>query len=457
MAQKWLEGALKWPRGSLVASESTRDGVGGWTNQELKGGNCTWIVEPPGPQASAQESRRAWRVHPSASQGISSPLDTKCRPCIELGYALLDHRRNKNQTFEAVLGASRPLDRKGNAHLKPGLLEGETSYHGVIRSMRVASKSFRGKGKVSRGCMRARKVEGGALRSNQGCEACSKLTVGEGNEPWYSQNDLLSVNMKVDPLSSYEVTQKVMKGSLKLDEGWWETTKEQLGLMAHLQDIALYHDQEQDSELLKVGVELLKVLEDVLGWLDLRVLEGYESFEAVPLLKDWGIDYKEVPELSRTGYLLSPGPYHTLIPPRDNLAGPAPALRTPVLGWRRSPNVGNQSQKGKMKCWGHLDASSSVKRAQKVSGGLKGSGISKWLMGSQRGFLLTLRQWGKGSYDLEQLENVRGGARELGCGRRGRTAGWSRGVGRMWKYEIMHTQSQDIHKTVQYGLSAQKV
>ncbi|KAI6128102.1 hypothetical protein EDD16DRAFT_1702011 [Pisolithus croceorrhizus] len=108
-----------------------------------------------------------------------------------------------------------------------------------------------------------------------------------------------------------------LKGSSKLDEGgvctskppqdfaldqWWETMKEQLGLMAHLQDIAPYHDQEQDSELLKVvpqgweqaqltvmslikvGVELLEVLEDVLGWLDLWVLEGYKSLEAVPLL-----------------------------------------------------------------------------------------------------------------------------------------------------------------------------
>ncbi|KAI6115161.1 hypothetical protein EDD16DRAFT_1520743 [Pisolithus croceorrhizus] len=200
-------------------------------------------------------------------------------------------------------------------HLVPrglliGLLKGETSYHGVTQSMRVASKNFQGKGKVSRGCMRAHEVEGG-------CEACLKLTVGKGNEPWYSQNDLLSAKMKVDPLLSYKVTQKVMKGSLKLDEGgvctsepprdftldqWWETTKEQLGLMAHLQDIAPYHNQEQDLELSKVGEELLKVLKDVLGWLDLWVLEGYQSLKAVPLLKDWGIDYEEVPELSSEGW-----------------------------------------------------------------------------------------------------------------------------------------------------------
>ncbi|KAI6123814.1 hypothetical protein EDD16DRAFT_1517771 [Pisolithus croceorrhizus] len=266
--------------------------------------------------------------------------------------------------------------------------------------------------------------------------------------------------------------------------------------MAHLQDVALYHDQEQDSELSKVvpqgwdqtqltvtslievGVELLEVLEDALGWLDLWVLEGYESLEAVPLLKDWGIDYEEAPELPSERWGSNDCYLHQ---GQDNLAGPAPAPRTlgvtwvglktvqiplpflvcsqlliVVLGWSRSPNVCDQSRKGKMKYWGLLNVSSSVKRARKVSGGLEGSGISKWLMGSRRGFLLTLRQWGKGYYDLEWLENARGGARELGCGRRGRTAGRSRGVGRMWKYKIMCTQFQDIHKTVQYSLSAQK-
>ncbi|KAI6120147.1 hypothetical protein EDD16DRAFT_1706123 [Pisolithus croceorrhizus] len=83
---------------------------------------------------------------------------------------------------------------------------------------------------------------------------------------------------------------------------WWETTKEQLGLVAHLQDIPPYHGQEQDSELLKVGVELLEVLKDILSWLDLWVLEGYKSLEAVPSLKDWGIDYEEAPELSGEGW-----------------------------------------------------------------------------------------------------------------------------------------------------------
>ncbi|KAI6115769.1 hypothetical protein EDD16DRAFT_1520552 [Pisolithus croceorrhizus] len=220
MAQKWLEGASKWPQGGSAQRQRGESQRGrGWTNQELEGGNCTWIVESPGPQ---------------------------------VGDCLLE------------LVAAQRRDK---------LLWGDSRHKGVF-------------------------------------EEVSRLILYQ---------------------ATYEAAWP--------KQGWWETMKEQLGLMAHLQDIAPYHDQEQDSEslkvvpqgwdqaqltvtsLIKVGVELLEVLKDVLSWLDLWVLEGYESLEAVPLLKDGALGYEKVPELSGEGQ----GSINCYL---HQGQGPAPALRT---------------------------------------------------------------------------------------------------------------------------------
>ncbi|KIK15354.1 hypothetical protein PISMIDRAFT_16572 [Pisolithus microcarpus 441] len=63
----------------------------------------------------------------------------------------------------------------------------------------------------------------------------------------------------------------------------WEASKEELGPMAQLEGIPSHHGQEQDLEMTKEGIELIEVFMNILNWLNLRVLEGYEGLEVLPI------------------------------------------------------------------------------------------------------------------------------------------------------------------------------
>ncbi|KAI6018749.1 hypothetical protein BKA83DRAFT_4480973 [Pisolithus microcarpus] len=242
-----------------MASGPARDGMGFW---ELEGESCTCLARPPGPQARAQKSKRAWRasLKPSHSRWGDKPLDTLGCDSegagsrhleAEMSYLcmsrhegeVLRESRGEGDTSLWAQDAERRYLRgargaknasKGAWHVKSVLMRSSKSAQHVkdvsevardakgastrsskeargvravcMRSREVVNTSMkaRSEGNTSKGCSRVHEDEGERSRVSRGLEACSKMTESEENKPPYCPNDPLSTNVTVDHLSRHE-------------------------------------------------------------------------------------------------------------------------------------------------------------------------------------------------------------------------------------------------------------
>ncbi|KAI5990773.1 hypothetical protein EDD15DRAFT_2519646 [Pisolithus albus] len=353
-----------------------------------------------------------------------------------------------------------PLECEGMAHLSPHTLEGATTHLTLLNTtrkrqgqastskLRLLERGMRYLG-VARGA-RAASIEsrGGRMASWRPSKAFRGEVEGTDSRP--NQNHEMVANMNLDLLSSYEGEPGFEPPrNLELDMGW-KTSKEELGLVAHLDCIPSYHSQEPDSEYTKVvaqgfdRVELVatSLFEDILDWFDLGVLKCYERLKTVPMPNSWGISNDEAPEQLMEGW---------------GACNCDPIIDSSIEGSDepRAFAVGLEGyNEGE---WGRLDATSNVyggyevdsatendeemkyyshpsldcKSAQKTNnirldtsghleGGLDARLGSRSVWGSRRDWG-SRRRWGEGSYNSTRLKNAKGGARELSCGRRGKT------------------------------------